>query len=62
MWQVHDKLYLNDVEELMSVNAAVAVHIIKFEIPAQLVLHLSPHHQAESSHILHEVYVAILQK
>lgn len=61
--QVHDILfYLYDVEELMSVNAAVAIHIVKFEIPAQLVLHLSSHHQTESGHILHEVYVAVLQK
>lgn len=54
--------YLYDVEELVTVNAAVSVHIIKFEIPAQLVLHLSSHHQAERSDILHEVYVAVLQK
>lgn len=46
----------------MSVNAAVSVHIIKFEIPAQLVLHLPSHHQTESGHVLHEVYVAVLQK
>lgn len=62
MLQVHDILYLYDVKELMSVNAAVAIHIIKFEIPAQLVLHLSSHHQTERGHILHEVYVAVLQK
>ncbi len=62
MFQVHDMLYLYDVEELVSVDAAVSVHIIKFEIPAQLVLHLSSHHQTESGHILHEVYVAVLQK
>lgn len=46
----------------MSVNTAVSIHIIKFEIPAQFMLHLSSHHQAEGSHILHEIYVAILQK
>lgn len=62
MLQVHDILHLYDVEELVSVNATVAIHIVKFEIPAQLVLHLSSHHQAESGHVLHEVYVAVLQK
>lgn len=59
--QEHDGLCLYNVEELVSVDAAVSIHIIKFEIPAQLVLHLSPHHQAEGSHILHEIYVAVLQ-
>lgn len=54
--------YLYDVEELVAVNAAVSVHIIQLEIPAQLVLHLSSHHQAERGHILHEVDVAVLQK
>lgn len=61
MLQVRDVLYLYDVEELMSVNAAVTIHIVKFEIPAQLLLHLSPHHQVESGHILYEVYGAVLQ-
>lgn len=60
--KVHKVFYLYDVEELMPVDAAIAVHIIEFEIPAQLVLHLSPHHQTESGHVLHEVYVAVLQK
>lgn len=55
-------LYLYDVEELMPVNATITIHIIEFEIPAQLVLHLPSHHQTESSHILYEVYVAVLQK
>ena len=55
-------LYLYDVEELMPVNATVTIHIIEFEIPAQLVLHLPSHHQTESSHILYKVYVAVLQK
>lgn len=54
--------HLYDVEELVPVDAAVSVHVVQFEIPAQFVLHLSPHHQAESGDVLHKVYVAILQK
>lgn len=54
--------HLDDVEEFVPVNAAISIHVIEFEIPAQFVLHLSSHHQAESSNILHEVYVAVLQK
>lgn len=46
----------------MSVYAAVAVNIIKSEIPAQFVLHLASHYKTESRHILHEIYVTILQK
>lgn len=45
----------------MPVDAAVTIHVIQLEIPAQLVLHLPPHHQAERSHVLHEVYVTVLQ-
>lgn len=44
----------------MAVDAAVAVHVVKFEIPAEFVLHLAPHDQAQSSHILQEVNVAVL--
>lgn len=62
MWVPNTVLYLDDVEEFVSVNAAVAIHIIQFEVPAQLVLHLPAHHQAEGGHILHEVYVAILRQ
>lgn len=54
--------HLYDVEELVPVDAAVSVHVVQFEVPAQFVLHLSPHHQAESGDVLHKVYVAILQK
>lgn len=45
----------------MPVDAAVAVHVVQLEVPAQLVLHLAAHHQAERRHVLHEVYVAVLQ-
>lgn len=45
----------------MPVDAAVTVHVIQLEIPAQLVLHLPPHHQAERGHVLHKVYVTVLQ-
>lgn len=54
--------HLDDVEELVAIDAAVSVHVVEFEVPAQFVLHLSPHHQAESGDVLHEVYVAVLQK
>lgn len=54
--------HLDDVEEFVPVDAAISIHVIEFEIPAKFVLHLSSHHQAESSNILHEVYVAVLQK
>lgn len=54
--------YLYDVEELVSVDAAVSIHVVKFEIPAQLVLHLSSHHQTQSCDVLHEVNVAVLQR
>lgn len=54
--------HLDDVEEFVPVDAAISVHVVEFEIPAQFVLHLSSHHQAESSNVLHEVYVAVLQK
>lgn len=46
----------------MPVDAAVTIHVIQLEIPAQLVLHLPPHHQAERGHVLHEVYVTVLQQ
>lgn len=55
-------VYLDDVQEFVPVDAAVSVHVVELEIPAQLVLHLSSHHQAQSGHVLHEVNVAILQK
>lgn len=54
--------HLDDVEELVPVDAAISVHVVEFEIPAQFVFHLSSHHQAESSNVLHEVYVAVLRK
>lgn len=54
--------HLYDVEELVPIDAAVSVHVVEFEVPAQFVLHLSSHHQAESGDVLHEVYVAVLQK
>lgn len=54
--------HLYDVEELVPIDAAVSVHVVEFEVPAQFVLHLSPHHQAESGDVLHEVYVSVLQK
>lgn len=54
--------HLYDVEELVPIDAAVSVHVVEFEVPAQLVLHLASHHQAEGSDVLHEVYVAVLQK
>lgn len=57
-----DVIYLDDVQEFVPVDAAVSVHVIELEIPAQLVLHLPSHHQAQCGHVLHEVYVAILQK
>lgn len=53
--------YLDDVQELVAVDAAVSVHVVEFEVPAKLVLHLSPHHQTQGRHVLHEVYVSILQ-
>lgn len=46
----------------MPVDAAISVHVVELEIPAQFVLHFSSHHQAEGSNVLHEVYVAVLQK
>lgn len=52
---------LDDVEQLVSVDAAVAVHVVELEVPAQLVLHLAAHHQAERRHVLHEVDVAVLR-
>lgn len=57
-----ERPHLDDVEELVPVDAAVSVHVVELEVPAQLVLHLSPHHQAERGHVLHEVDVAVLQK
>ena len=62
VWVLDTALYLDNVEELVSVNAAVAIHVIQFEVPAQLVLHLPSHDQTQGGHILHEVYVAILQQ
>ena len=61
--QCEDRLveaYLDDVQQLVAVNAAVPVHVVQFEVPAQLVLHLAPHHQAQSGHVLQEVDVAVL--
>lgn len=56
-----ERPHLDDVEQFVPVDAAVSVHVVELEVPAQLVLHLSSHHQAERSHVLHEVYVAVLQ-
>lgn len=58
---LNDRTHLYDVEELVSVNAAISIHIVQFEIPPQLVLHLPSHHQAQGCHILHEVDVTVLQ-
>lgn len=56
------RAHLDDVEEFVPVDAAISVHVVEFEIPAQFVLHFPSHHQAESGDVLHEVYVAVLQK
>lgn len=55
-------VYLYDIEQLMSVYAAVAIHIIKSEVPAQFVLHFPSHYETQCCYILHEVYVTILQR
>lgn len=54
--------YLYDIQELVSVYAAVAVNIVKSEVPAQFVLHLPSHYETEGGHVLHEVYITVLQE
>lgn len=60
-WRCWRQHHLDDVQQLVAVDAAVAVHVVELEVPAQLVLHLAAHHQAERRHVLHEVYVAVLR-
>lgn len=52
--------HLNDVEQFMSINAAIAIYIIQFEIPPQFLFHLPTENKAEGSHIFHEVNISIL--
>jgi len=52
--------YLNDKQQLVAVDAPAAVHIVQFEVPTELLLHLPLQHQAQRGHVLHEVNVAIL--
>lgn len=58
--KVHE--HLNYLQQLVAVDAATAIYIIQFEVPAELLLHSTFQHQAQSSHILHKVNVTILQK
>ena len=58
--KVHE--HLNYLKQLFAVDAATAIYVIEFEVPAELLLHSTFQHQAQSSHILHEVNVTILQK
>lgn len=53
--------HLNYLKQLVAVDAATAVHVVEFEVPAELLLHASLQHQAQSGDILHEINEAILQ-
>lgn len=52
--------YPDDGEQLVAVDASVAVHVIELEVPAQLLFHLPLEDQAQRRHVLHEVDVAVL--
>lgn len=54
--------HLNYQKQLITINAATPVDIIEFEVPAELLLHSSFQHQAQSGNILHEINEAILQE
>lgn len=53
--------YLDYLQQLVTVNAAAAINVIEFEVPAELLLHSPLQHQTQSSHILHEVNEPVLQ-
>lgn len=54
--------HLNYQKQLVAINAAAPIDIIEFEVPAELLLHSSFQHQAQSGDILHEINEAILQE
>lgn len=54
--------HLNYQKQLFTIDAATPIYIIEFKVPAELLLHSSFQHQAQSSNILHEINEAILQK
>ena len=52
--------YPDDGEQLVTVNASIAIDVVELEVPAQLLFHLPLEDQAERRHVLHEVDVAVL--
>lgn len=52
--------YPDDGEQLVAVDASVAVHVVELEVPAQLLFHLPLEDQAQRRHVLHEINVAVL--
>lgn len=54
--------HLNYLEQLVAVDASTAVNVVEFEVPAELLLHASLQHQAQSGDILHEINEAVLQE
>ena len=55
-------VYLNYQKQLVTIDAAAPVYVIEFKVPAELLLHSSFQHEAQSSNILHEINEAILKK
>lgn len=53
--------HLNYLKQLVAVDAATAIDVVEFEVPAELLLHASLQHQAQSGDILHEINEAVLQ-
>lgn len=53
--------HLDDLQQLVAVDAAAAVDVVEFEVPAQLLLHAPLQHEAQGGHVLHKVNEAVLQ-
>lgn len=54
--------HLDYEQQLIAVDAATAIYVIEFKIPAELLLHSGLQHQTQSSHVLHEINEAVLQE
>lgn len=54
--------YLDNVSHFLSVQTAVSVSIINFKRPLQFVLQFPTKNQMHCRHILHEVYLTVLEE
>lgn len=59
---VWSSAHLDHEQQLITVDAAAPIDVIEFKVPAELLLHLGLQHQAQRSHVLHEINAAVLQE